>query len=617
MSFQPLDSRSGNDFRTSRAGKSQVGAIAVERQSGKSHLRLMLAMLAIVVMLCCYAVQASGQEKEAAAKESYKSVPMHEAFAKDGMESRVVAAAKSYCAGGNSDVVLVNAYFQRYVPAKMTGPDALKELTPLLKDVNVLLARSQRSKPYLGRAVADMLLPPMSALAKGNYHPTARINAVLILGRLDSAPADAARRVPPTPYLAALQPLVEVYRDEANVDGIRVAALLGLQRQVGLGFNKISPAGKVQLRAMMTELLDSKTPVNRTDKVHAYVQRYAVDILQQLGSSEDEGKQLGVKLIGISTAPEKQELIALYSASKIGALGGSMKGQVGKPEDVLEGWARLAHDAFQSEVKRLNSFERTPPTQSQPIKPIDVLVPKEDKSSKSTSGGLEGSDISDGDGGGLGMGGMEGMEPGAGFGDTPEDDIGDDMFGGMGFGGQTTDFNDQPVEVIGSRRYLNKVLQQLSMGATGSRSKGVPKTGGGLMLCVDEAKADVVKDWVVKMEEVVTALNSETLDDRTKFLEGLEEQVIVLAELANVDSGKEKTGKSAEKKDALGGDILDAPQDPATGDPASPAGEAPGIPAAGAPAAPGIPAAPGGAAVPGAPAAPGSPSPDSPTTPAS
>ena len=624
MSFQPLDSRSGNDFRTSRAGKSQGGAIAVERQPGKSHLRLMFAMLAIVVMLCWYAVQASGQEKEAAAKESYKSVPMHEHFAQKGVEARVVAAAKSYCAGGNSDVVMAKAYFQRYVPAKMTGPDALKELTPLLKDVNVLLARSQRSKPYLGRAVADMLLPPMTALAKGNYHPTARINAVLILGRLDSAPADALRRVPPTPHMAALQPLVEVYRDEANVDGIRVAALLGLQRQVGLGFNKIPPAGKDQLRAMMTELLDSKTPVNRTDKVHAYVQRYAVDILQQLGSSEDDGKQLGVKLIGISTAPEKQELIALYSASKIGALGGSMKGQVGKPEDVLEGWARLAHDAFQSEVKRLNSFERTPPTQSQPVKPIDVLVPKVDKSSKSTSGGVGGSDIGEGDGGGLGMGGMEGMEPGAGFGDTPEDDIGDDMFDGMGFGtGQTTSYKDQPAEVIGSRRYLNKVLQQLSMGATGSRSKGVPKSGGGLMLCVDEAKADVVKDWVVKMEEVVTALNSETLDDRTKFLEGLEEQVIVLAELANIESVKEKTGKSAEKKDSpLDGDILDAPKDPAPGDAASTAGAAPGIPAAGAPAAPSIPAA-GAPAAPGIPAAPGgaeapaSPSPDSPTTPAS
>ncbi|MDA7873545.1 hypothetical protein N9B17_00120 [Rhodopirellula sp.] len=615
-----MNSRPGNDFRASRAGKSQAGAVAMERKSGKSHMRLMFALLVILVMLCLYAVQVSAQENEAAANAAYKSVPMHEGFAKEGMEASVIAAAKSYCAGGNTNVNLVQAYFRRYVPAKMTGPDAMKELTPLMKDVNTLLARSQRSKPYLGKAVADILLPPMTALAKGNYHPAARINAALVLGRLDSTPADAAGRVPPTPYMAALQPLVEVYRDETNVDGLRVAALLGLQRQVGLGFKQIPPAGKVQLRTMMTELLDSKTPVNRTDKVHAYVQRYAVDILQQLGSSEDDGKQLGVKLIGISTAPEKQELIALYSASKIGALGGSLKGQVDKPEDVLERWARLAHDAFQSEVQRLNSIERAPPTQNQPVKPEDVLQPKE---SKSKTGGSGGPDMGEGDDGELGMGGeMGGMELGAGYDESPDAGMEDDAFGGMGgmgFGGQTTEYKDQPAEVLGSRRYLNKVLQQLNMGATGSRSKGVPKNGGGLMLCVEEAKANVVKDWVVKLEEVITALNSEALDDRTKFLEGLDEQVIVLAELANVESGEGNQAKPADEEEfSMEDDVLDAPKNPAPGNTA-----APGTPAAGGAEAPGIPAGPGGAEAPGIPAgpggaaAPGTPSPDSPATPAS
>ena len=79
----------------------------MERKSGKSHMRLMFALLVILVMLCLYAVQVSAQENEAAANAAYKSVPMHEGFAKEGMEASVIAAAKSYCAGGNTNVNLV------------------------------------------------------------------------------------------------------------------------------------------------------------------------------------------------------------------------------------------------------------------------------------------------------------------------------------------------------------------------------------------------------------------------------------------------------------------------------------------------------------------------------
>lgn len=615
MSFQPTDARSGNEFLASQDGHPRVTAKAAVQPTGQSRTRLILALLFIAAVLCFYAVRVSGQEKVAAVNASYDTVPMHQAFADGSVEAKVLAAAKSYCAGGNSDPSLVKAYFQRYVPAKMTGPESLKELTPLMKDVNVLLARSQRSNPFLGKAVADLLLPPMKALATGNYHPTARINATLLLGRMDSAPADAQRRIPPKPYLAALPTLVDVYKNENNVDGLRVAALLGLQRQVALGFNQIPAAGKDQLRTMMTELLDSKTPVNRTDKVHAYLQRYAVDILQQLGSTQDDGKQLGVKLIGISTAPENEELIALYSAAKIGSLGGSLKGQVQKPEDVLEGWARLAHDAFQSEVQRLNSLERTPPNSSQPSKPEDVLRPKMDKSGKTSGGARGGPDLEDGDEGLMGgMGGMEGMgmEPGAGYDESPADGMDDDeMFGGIGgmFGGQTTEYKDQPAEVIGSRRYLNKVLQQLNLGATGSRTKGLPKVDGGLMLSVDEAKAELVKDWVVQLDEVITALNDEALDDRSKFLEGLDEQVIVLAKLANIQAGEKNAEKPKGKADSgLEGDVLDGLQDPAAGDAAAaPGNAAPAAPGNPAPAAPGNPA----------PAAPGNPDPAAPGNPAS
>ena len=134
------------------------------------------------------------------------------------------------------------------------------------------------------------------------------------------------------------------------------------------------------------------------------------------------------------------------------------------------------------------------------------------------------------------MGGM-GMEEGN-YDEESDDDIGI----GMGFSvGSSAEANPQPPEVLVSRRLLNKVLQQLQLGATGSRSIGMPKKGeGGLLVSVPEDKKQVVADWVTSMEEVITALNDDTLDDRKKYLEGLEAQVLVLAELAAIDAVAEK-----------------------------------------------------------------------------
>jgi uncharacterized protein YnzC (UPF0291/DUF896 family) len=603
-------------------------------------------MLVTVALLCTCAVRASGQEEAGAADGGYDMIKMEDQMStwlekgaavpegkkstKETRETRergVIAAAKSYSSGSknldSSEMKKVVFFFTSFVPATMTDPKATKRLTPLMREVHDCLLRSQRSRDVeVRRTVVKALNTQMSKIAGGNYYPIARINAALVLGRLDATPADVSNRRPPTPYLEVLGTLLKVYGDESNVDGLRVAALVGIHRHALYGFKNILAPQAAEMKAQMTKLLDAETPVNRTDRVHAYLQRYAVDILQQLGNSDEENKQLGVKLIGISKAPKKQELIALYSASKIGVFGAKIKGEVADPGDVLQQWARLAHHAFQSEVNRLNALTRIGPTPNQPMKPEDVLQPKvtEDE----TGGGIGGSGGPDGfDEGGdgeLGMGGMGGMDPGEGYGEDPNEGMEDDDFGGFGgmTGSQTKVYEDQPAEVIGSRRYLNKVLQQLKLGATGSRSKGMPKEKekGGLMICVaeDAKQAEVVKVWVEKMEAVLTALNQEELEDREKYIEGVKEQVEVLAEMADIDAvdvggndkkakadpifsgdnalapadGKPADGKPADGKPAAAdpeGDAIfgatpagDAPENPAPADPA-PADPAPADPA--------------------------------------
>jgi len=149
----------------------------------------------------------------------------------------------------------------------------------------------------------------------------------------------------------------------------------------------------------------------------------------------------------------------------------------------------------------------------------------------------------------------------------------DDMEMGAMFGiSSTIEANPQPPEVIASRRLLNTVLQQLQLGATGSRESGMPKTSGGLLVSVAEDKRQVVTDWVNEMNVVITALNEESLDDREKYVEGLEEQVLVLAELASIDAvaedAKGAVAVSVPKPNfSIEEDELDAPAEPAPAEP--------------------------------------------------
>jgi hypothetical protein len=111
----------------------------------------------------------------------------------------------------------------------------------------------------------------------------------------------------------------------------------------------------------------------------------------------------------------------------------------------------------------------------------------------------------------------------------------------MMMGAPRSKARDQPPEVLLSRRKLNHVLQQLHQGATGSIEAGIPDQAGGLLAVVPNDKKAVVEGWLTSMGEVLTALNDETLDDRKKYIEGLEAQAEMLKTIA---------GPAAEEADA-------------------------------------------------------------------
>jgi len=328
---------------------------------------------------------------------------------------------------------------------------------------------------------------------------------------------------------------VRLYRNESNVDGLRAAALQGLHRHVLEGANRLSDAERNGIAGLMTALLDAPAPPGRSDAAHAYLQRFAVDILSRLSRPGDP--ELAKRLVSVSTASDRHELIALYSAARVGRLNGGLNGSLEMPAKVLDGWASRALSAFQSEVARLESLEKPTPAQRQPRKPKDVLAKTEEDSAQGTPG------VGDAGYGDMMME-MEGMPEGdegmdmSGY-EAMAGQMGEGYPGGMGMpgmpgmmGGEDREDPPQPPEIMLSRRYLSHVLQQLKLGVAGSAESGVPSDPGGLLAAVGEAERPLVTQWITALEEVLEAINDTSLSEREMYLERLAEQVALLEDLA-------------------------------------------------------------------------------------
>lgn len=526
----------------------------------RSDVRHRIAVTCWLLFLAAGAVsllatRAVGQDagQGAGQQGKYDSVPIHNAVKDPQVVRRMESAARMFATtrdlNGFQDKKAAVYYFERYVPAKITQPDAVSEISSLVGDAMGLLSRAQRSGAPASQQILPALFKGMRGVAQGNYHPAARINATLALGRMNLRPAERAAGNPPVPLSHSYDVLFALYQDESAPDGVRAAALQGLLRHAKLRFPAMSDEQRTALAAEMAKLLESEAPEGRSESAHAYLQRFAIDVLDVLRDPAD--KQLGEQLVAISTERKRPDLIALYSAARLGRFNGQLGDAVGSPANILEKWSARALQAFQDELARIEALERPDPASKQPPPP-DQFLQRREEPQAAAAGGYE--DM---------MMGEEDMMMG-------EDMMGEDMMGeemmmgedmmmemGMGMGMTQPRAKPQPPEVLISRRKLNHVLEQLHRGVSGSAEVGVPRQPGGLLAAVGEANQPAINDWLASIEQVVTNLNDEMHDDRKKYVAALNEQILVLRDLAGdeADAVEMEAGPDA-------GDGEAAPADP-------------------------------------------------------
>ena len=476
-----------------------VNATAVaqpDRQVAISWITLFFAAALVALM----STQAIGQK--------YEVLELRPAIEEPKFFDKMKSSAKNFIRDASkADPKLAQSYYQRYVPIKITQPDALSEISTLLTETEGLLKKAQRGPE--GQKVLVWLYNGLKPIAVGNYSPPARINAILFIAKMSEKGTVRGQVPVPIRFIPSL--FLPIYQDAKNSDGVRAAALMGLHRYATIKGTAMTAQNQASLAAEMDALLKSEAPEGRSEEAHAYLQRFAVDILASIRGTADVN--FGKTLVSISTKTESHDLIALHSAAQIASMSQGLKGV--QPKKILDDWAVRAMRSFQYEIARLNALNGVRPASSQPMSPKSIVTKARDAASPISMGMNRDMETE------MEMGGEMEMEMDMGG-------MSMEMEMGMGSGERA----NQPPEVMASRRKLNYVLQQLHLGVTGNGVAGVPSKPAGLIAAADEDGRLEIEAWLLRMEEVLAGLNEPSIGTVDMYIAALDAQVRTLEALA-------------------------------------------------------------------------------------
>jgi hypothetical protein len=184
-------------------------------------------------------------------------------------------------------------FFKKMFFPNWTRPDHLEKgvrQTKIAEDRQWLTQLLERAKnPAAHLRLRELIRDVMVILVKQdprperNYHPAVRYNAMLLIGELNSTEAiTGVGKAPAVPWEEVLDVLRENVTDPTQIDGVRVAALIGIQRHAE---GDLAPDPRSQIIADLLPILRSDPPAGRSPRGHEWIQRQVMEILGSLGET--------------------------------------------------------------------------------------------------------------------------------------------------------------------------------------------------------------------------------------------------------------------------------------------------------------------------------------------
>lgn len=203
--------------------------------------------------------------------------------------------------------------------------DRRERFLKLLQQSNV--TANAKAHDYVVNAAYEVA----ATIAKGNYYPGARYNAMLLIGKLNAEEGvfvGESRKLP-VPLIVALRLMLDEFEDPKQIDAVRMAALVGIQRHVDIdreakseeqrrlvGKDPESPnSAETRIINVMSAVVNEKEPPKgRNREGQLWIRRSAVDILARLGSVGRGGRV--VKLLDGLLADDTEAVALRCSAAE-------------------------------------------------------------------------------------------------------------------------------------------------------------------------------------------------------------------------------------------------------------------------------------------------------------
>jgi len=226
----------------------------------------------------------SQEEKPApAVAAKYQTVPVAEAYKSDKVV-REKERVKDDMLRGNTayNERDISEFYMSYVIPRMTSlesPELCNDSRRrILEDIDKVKSDAI-VKPF-----NQTLLTLMDRIANGNFQPAAAINATLIIGRLNDI---RSSNNAPKPMTSAAGKLLKLAVNGKN-DGIRAAALEGLERHLKLGQASWSENQKQVVADSLIKTLTESQPTQRSNRSHAWLLGRSLELLTQIKHKNEE-----------------------------------------------------------------------------------------------------------------------------------------------------------------------------------------------------------------------------------------------------------------------------------------------------------------------------------------
>lgn len=183
-----------------------------------------------------------------------------------------------------------DTYFQKYSLGRWTQPENLASLPVYRKELRSQLTTTfNKGSNKAHTRLNSLLLDQLDKIAKGNFAPAVRVNAMLMLGDLNSQES-AKPGAAPIPLPAALVPITRAISDDKQLESVKVAALEGLRRHVDTPPGVAEGEARRAMVASLVKLVAATPSPDRLPIGHDWMRGSASEVLGAIGEAGEKGE---------------------------------------------------------------------------------------------------------------------------------------------------------------------------------------------------------------------------------------------------------------------------------------------------------------------------------------